>query len=166
MIITGKYLKKVMNDDGEIEITFSIPHYQSKWFEDIDKSKVYEISLKEKKSQRSIQQNDLLWAIISDIAEVQGYKDSWKLYLQILKKAGAKTTKIPIIEEAIPELKKAFRIVEPLYKLKIEDGELVLCECYHGSSSFNTKEMTELIETSLEWASNCEIDIRKYEVLK
>lgn len=41
-----------MNDDGEIEITFSIPHYQSKWLEDIDKSKVYEISLKEKKSQQ------------------------------------------------------------------------------------------------------------------
>ena len=34
MIITGKYLKKVMNDDGEIEITFSIPHYQSKWFKE------------------------------------------------------------------------------------------------------------------------------------
>lgn len=47
MIITGKYLKKVMTEEGNIEITFSIPHYQSKWLNDIDKSKVYEISLKE-----------------------------------------------------------------------------------------------------------------------
>lgn len=163
MKLTTKYLKRVVNEEGNVEITFSLPNYQAKWLDELDKTKDYEITIKEKSSQRSIKQNDKLWAIIGDIAEVQGYKDTWELYLQILKKAGAKTTKISVIKEAIKELKNAFRIVEPLYKLQNGDSELIVCECYFGSSSFSTKEMIELIETALEWASNCGIDTSKYD---
>jgi len=164
MKLTTKYLKRVVNEEGNCEITFILPNYQAKWLDELDKTKDYDMELKEHKSKRSLLQNDKLWAIIGDIAEVQGYKDTWELYLQILKKTGAKTTKISVVKEAIKELKKAFRIVEPRYKIKGDNGaEMIVCECYFGSSSFNTKEMYELIECALEWASSCDIDVRKYE---
>lgn len=164
MKLTAKYLKRVTNESNEVEATFSLPHYQSKWLDELDKSKTYEISIKEKKSDRSIQQNNLYWDIIGEIAKVQGYKDDTELHLQMLEKCGTKTTMIPVIKEAIPMLKEAFRVVKPMYKIKSEnDNELIVCKCYFGSSTFNTKEMTELIECALEWASNCGIDIRKYE---
>jgi hypothetical protein len=164
MKLTGKYVRKAYNENNECEITISVPRYQDKYLQEINKTDTYKISIDKEKSQRSILQNDKLWAIITDIANEQGYKDTWELYLQILKKSGAKTTKIPVIKEAIPELKKAFRIVTPLYKIKSDSGaEMIVTECYFGSSSFNTKEMSELIECALEWAENVGLDTRIYE---
>ena len=125
--------------------------------EGLDKEKSYTISINKVKSKRSLEQNRLLWALIGEIDQaISGrYADPWGIYIELLELAGAKSEVIIAPIAAERELKKSLRVVKLLryagdYK-GIEMGEF---RVFYGSSTFNTKEMTQLIDTALNYAEN------------
>ena len=122
---------------------------------DID---MLEVSIKKHKESRSVRQNNMLWAIIEKISlEVNGSKredDLWQTYRDLLKRANVKHVILAAVKKAKPILESNFRYVEELPNSMTTDKgvELVAFKCYIGSSQFDTKEMTELIETALDYA--------------
>lgn len=115
---------------------------------------------------RTLSQNSLLWAIIGEIDRKQNGRrsedGSTTIYAQLIKMARIKSDFLMVLEEALPSLKKAFRVVVERGKRNFNGNEMTVYECFLGSSSFSTKEMSDLIETALDYAERAGIDTAYY----
>jgi hypothetical protein len=129
------------------------------------KDKEIHATLKEFKSSRSIDQNDMLWAIITQVSDkVNGShqeQDLMNIYGTLLQRANIKREYIRTLVQARDILEQSFRaVLEVPNSRKIENGkETVGFWVYYGSSTFDTREMTQLIEVALDIATEVGIDI-------
>ncbi len=115
------------------------------------------VEIKEHLQSRSYEQNKLMWALISKIAIAQSgvaYQDEqWRVYGELLVKANVKREMVRCMVKAKDILDQNFRaVIEiPNSDKKTTQGEITKAYwVYYGSSKFNTKEMTQLIELALE----------------
>ena len=145
--VLGNYQRKVINESGNYEVTFEITDYQSKKLIEELENQTYNIELKKPRSKRSINQNAYLWACIHEIAKVEEIEEM-DIYCQLLDSCNAKYELIKTVEEAERTLKKAFRVVK-LLKFDDVNSKYAYFKCYYGSSKFDTKEMTKLLENVL-----------------
>lgn len=132
------------------------------------KDKEIHATLKEFKSSRSIDQNDMLWAIITQVSDkVNGShqeQDLMNVYGTLLQRANIKREYIRTLVQARDILEQSFRaVLEVPNSRKIENGkETVGFWVYYGSSTFDTREMTQLIEVALDIATEVGIDIDRH----
>ena len=118
-------------------LTFEIPYNVG-----LELGKDYTLDIKPYKQNRSLEQNNLLWSLIEQIAKETGY-DTWELYIWFIIESNIKVFTIEGISEK--EVISDYRAYE-----KINDG------CYrvwNGSSKFNTDEMTQFINFIMQKAS-------------
>lgn len=141
---------------------------------DLDQSKKYEVDIKEYKSKRSLEQNRYLWLLITEITKREngGRATSDDLiitYCNLLEQANAKFDFLLIQNKAISEFKKRFRAVRFINHVKIKGILYAQIQAFWGSSTMNTKEMSQLIDTTLEYAYEVGVnDVGNYwkEILK
>lgn len=158
--------RRALTEDGDMEITFKVNKHSYNWITACRelKTQPYAIEISKPRSKRSNDQNALLWKIIHDIAEHEDghLANDWDTYCALLESADAKHTDIVAPTEAEEE----FRKVQGLRAVKVlrpaqQDGYLIY-RLYPGSSTFNTKEMTNLIEVALDYASQIGLDTSYY----
>ena len=113
-----------------------------RWLFTQDRDKVFEI--KEHKEKRSNNANKLLWDCLGDIA-VALRADKWDVYLMMLKRYG-KYTYICAKPNAVEDIKKQWREVEEIGEIDINGQKAVQLLCYFGSSKYNTKEFSVLLD--------------------
>lgn len=106
----------------------------------------------------------MLWKIIHDIAEQEDghLANDWDTYCALLELADAKHTDLVAPAEAEEE----FRKVQGLRAVKVlrpaqQEGYLIY-RLYPGSSTFDTKEMTKLIDVALDYAAKIGLDTAYY----
>lgn len=141
---------------------------------DLDPSKRYEVDIKEYKSKRSLEQNRYLWLLITEIAKkenggIANQDNITATYCNLLEKANAKFDFILCPQNAIKEFKKRFRAIRINGTYTIENVEYMQLQVFYGSSTMNTKEMSNLIDCVLDYAYEVGIeDIDNYwqEILK
>lgn len=141
---------------------------------DLDPSKRYEVDIKEYKSKRSLEQNRYLWKLITEIAKVENggitnQDNITETYTNLLEKANAKFEFILCSPDAIKEFKKRFRAIRINGTVIIKTVEYTQLQVFYGSSTMNTKEMSNLIDCVLDYAYEVGIeDIDNYwqEILK
>lgn len=110
--------------------------------------KIFTCDIKEKREKRSLDANSYAWVLMDKIAkEIKSSKE--EVYLRMLEKYGV-FVYISVSEIAINSLRKTFRIVYPRGTV-VEDMDgitcvLRRCECYVGSSKYDTKEMSDFID--------------------
>lgn len=112
---------------------------------------LYTVEIKEYKSNRSIEQNRLMWAIIQEIAKVTG-NDEMEIYCMGLEKMNIQADfllGLPNIEDS---LKRQFRAVKIVENREYNGKTMTVFKCFSGSSKFNTAEMTQLIDFFLHLA--------------
>ena len=113
--------------------------------------KLLDIDMKVHREKRSRDANALLWACIGDItnalqAEERYEKtDKWEVYLKLLKRYG-KYTYIVAKPEAVDAVKKQWRETEVVGEIDIHGTSGVQMLCYFGSSTYDTAEMSRLID--------------------
>lgn len=116
--------------------------------------KKLEVQVKEYRSQRSLEQNRLLWALLGKMAEaMSGNKrrvSSEECYCIMLEEANVKYDYMLALPEAEDMLRKTFRAIRKLDEREVNGRKLNMYQYFIGSSKFNTKEMTELIEATLD----------------
>lgn len=117
-------------------------------------NKLYEI--KEYKTKRSLEQNKMLWKLIHLIAK-KTYQDDMDVYIGILEKADAKSDYIIAMPETENELKKNFRAVKFIRQQIVNKTTMNVYKVYIGSSKMNTKEMTELLDITLQICAKYQI---------
>lgn len=141
---------------------------------DLDQEKRYEVDIKEYKSKRSLEQNRYLWLLITEITKAQNggianQDNITETYTNLLEMANAKFDFILCPPNAIKEFKKRFRAIRINGTVLIKTVEYTQLQVFYGSSTMNTKEMSQLIDCVLDYAYEVGIeDIENYweEILK
>ena len=98
---------------------------------------------------RSLTANGLMWACLGELA-MSLRTDKWTLYLRLLKEYG-QYTYIVVRKEAVPAIKKQWRECEEVGRVKMRDTkgnevDAVQMLCYYGSSTYNSKEFSVLLD--------------------
>lgn len=116
--------------------------------------KKLEIDVKQYRSKRSLEQNRLLWVLLGKMANaMSGRKNkvsSEECYCIMLEEANVAYDYMLALPEAEPMLKKTFRVVRKIGEREVNGKTLNMYQYFIGSSKYDTKEMTELIEAVLD----------------
>ena len=110
------------------------------WLYNQDKDKKFEI--KEKREKRSLSQNSYAWELITKIGNILR-KSKEEVYLQMLKDYGQ--SEIVSILSSI-EPKGYFKYYEKIGTGVVNNKEFTHYKIFKGSSEFDSKEMTILID--------------------
>ena len=102
------------------------------------------IEIKKYRKKRSLDANGMLWACIGEIASVLR-TDKWDIYLQMLKRYG-KYTYICVKPAVVEAVKAQWRECEEIGNIDINGKEAVQMLCYFGSSTYDTKEFSVLLD--------------------
>lgn len=126
----------------------------------LDMDKTYICEIKEPKSKRSLEQNKLLWSLIHRIAK-ETYQDDMDVYCAVLERADALSDYVITAVDMQDTLRKSFRGVKFIRMQEVNGKDCYVFKVYLGSSKMNTAEMTELIEITMQVASELGIDTRE-----
>lgn len=163
--IIANYVRKVTNEEGNLEVTFEISNYHYKRYcQDLQK-KPYTLEIAEVKNKRSINQNNYLWALIHEITQHPNASsdDDWDMYCILLSMADAKYEYITCLAEALDTLKQEVRALQVLGYEQRENGtKWARCKVFIGSSKMNKEEMGKLIDKTLWYAEQLGIDTVYY----
>lgn len=133
----------------EISLTLDLPRRQAqeatqKAKEVLARGKVLEVEIRQHRHRRSLDANAYLWVLLSKMADVlHTTKD--ELYLEILARYGV-FTHIVVKPEAVDRVKQEWRTVRELGEVTVNGKTGVQLQCYFGSSTYNSKEMSVLID--------------------
>ena len=140
---------KAINQDfitGDVNITFSVnekalifPEYER-----LKASKRLSVVAKQYRKKRSLSANSYLWVMLQKMAEVLK-TDKWSLYLRMLKQYG-QFTYIVVKPSAVESVKKQWRECEEVGEVDVNGTKAVQMLCYYGSSTYDTKAMSVLID--------------------
>ena len=176
MIVADK-VRYITTDTGDIEVIFTVSGFNNKRIAQrlvsVLRDKKVELKAKEHRSQRSIDQNDMFWALVGEISQhVNGSRqesDMMNIYSNVLVRANVKRTYMRIPVEAKKLLEGHFRAFTPVPNSKRQEPNgMVTCGYwgYHGSSKFNIKEMTQLIDVALDICTELGLDNSQVEVVR
>lgn len=152
-----KAIYKGSHQKGDsLMIEFEIDKWTCQCLDELSEQE-YIVDISTKKQKRSIEQNRYMWALLTEIDEkVNGSRNPWNWYINAIKRTGVKTKIIYMQEESYEELKEMcmnrdgnIRAVESLGMV----DDLYAYRLFYGSSKFNTKEMSMLIDIVLDMAS-------------
>ncbi len=165
--LIADYVRKSRNEDGDLEITFALPNVMYEKYAESLKKQGYSLVINDIKEIRTLGQNGFLWALIREIAKNENSfsNDDWEVYCGLLRLAKAKYTYITVLEDGKDALSQAHgvRAVEWLGTETRENGKTFYkARIYLGSSQMDTKEMSVLIDKTLEYAENLGIDTEYY----
>lgn len=151
--------------DNKVAICFVVEnrYLANRIINEMQQHEKLQVEIKKYSNNRSLQQNDMLWAVIakvSDYANGERTQESLdKIYAEILTHANIRRDLVAVLPEALPTLKSSFRAVIPtgqtIESINEKTGKkatLLTCWVYHGSSKLNTKEMGELLDYTLSYA--------------
>jgi len=122
----------------------------------VDSDKVKSIEIKNKSKKRSLSANNYHWQLINKIAKKINSTDD-EVYDRMLRDWGTKEY-VAVVPEAISLLKKAYKIVEIVSKVKVNGKNAVQLRLIRGSSTYDTLEMSKLINGVVEEAKILDIE--------
>lgn len=146
MKFTGKLLNVVKDwASGQWNITFTINEDSAiseiNSIKDCEKLRIEAVKYSKK---RSLDANKLLWALLGQIAAALR-TDAWTVYLQMLKRYG-KFTYICVKPNVVDAVKSQWRECEEIGEVDINGRKAVQLLCYFGSSTYNTREFSVLLD--------------------
>ena len=162
MKLIGNFARVGKNENYETEITLTIRDNYKHLIKELNKDKLYSITISKAHDKRTEQQNKYMWALIGEIDKARNgdrSNDDWNIYLEALVRAGAKYTHLLVEPEAENMLRECFRAIQVVRRIKVKDKIFNDYKCYYGSSKTDKKEMANIIETLLDMASESGLDI-------
>lgn len=130
----------------------------------------YSVSLSKYRENRSLEQNRLLWELITRIVKAENggrstEDDRILLYCKLLKECGATSVYMEIEAKDLEKFKRSeiFR-AHRIIGFNNETNKVKVIG-YIGTSKMNTKEMSDFIDYVLDYASQYEIYKEDIEVL-
>lgn len=127
----------------------------------LEQGKVIEVEIDIKREKRSNNANAYLWALLAKIADVL-YTSKDDLYTMMLERYGA-FTHIIVKPNAVEAVKKQYRVVRELGPIKINGQEGIQLQCYFGSSLYDSKHFSVLLNGVIEEAKDLGIETKSEE---
>lgn len=120
------------------------------------KDKAYSCEIKEFKPKRSLDANTALWEMLSKMAAVlHTTKD--ELYLEVLERYGV-FTHIVVKPNVVDRVKKEWKTVRELGEVTINGKTGVQLQCYFGSSTYDSKEFSVLLDGVIQEAKEIGVE--------
>lgn len=139
-----------------IEITFVLDKNTNLSSIDELVNKDLDIVAKRHREKRSLDANAYLWVLCQKIAQrIDSTKDN--VYLELLGDAGVFTHSI-VKPEAVQRVKEQWRLVKELGEVTVNGKKGIQLQLYFGSSVYNTKEMSVLIDEAVRRAKELDIE--------
>lgn len=133
---------------GDYEVTLIVPKQEESNMEPLNEllndEKLKECKIDHKKKKRSLNANAYCWKLCTEIANVlRASKDD--IYVNVLKKYGQSSI-VSVLDEAVPIFMKSVKYAEEFGKGTINDKSFTHIKVFMGSSEYDTKEMSILID--------------------
>lgn len=145
MECTGR-IKDISLDWKTNQLNLALSINEKNAISEIDKLKDDKLSIKivKYRKKRSLDANGLLWYCLGQIA-ASLQADKWDVYLQMLKRYG-KYTYICVKPNMVDSVRSQWRETEVVGDVNINGSEAVQMLCHFGSSTYNTKEFSVLLD--------------------
>ncbi len=122
----------------------------------------YELTIVKAKKGRSLAQNRLLWELLGQISvkENGNTADDVNIYCQLIEQSGAKCEYmlVPAADDVLDRLRRVYRAVRVIESRWYKGKPMWMVKCFYGSSKMDTKEMSILIDKTIERAEADGID--------
>lgn len=129
---------------NKLNITFSLNERVEGEIDKIKDCEKLSIKAVKFKKKRSLDANAYMWVLLTKIAEaIQSSKDD--VYLEMLSRYGV-FTHIIVKPSVVDKVKAEWRTVRELGEINVNGTSGIQLQCYFGSSTYNTKEMSVLID--------------------
>lgn len=129
---------------GKLNVTFQINTEPIDEINELGQIPVLDIIAKKHRKKRSLDANGLLWHCLWQIANAL-HTDKWEVYLQMLKRYG-QYTYICVKPHMADAIKNQWRECEVVGTISINGAEATQMLVYFGSSTYNTKEFSVLLD--------------------
>ncbi len=128
----------------------------SKLKEVVAKGKELTVDIKQFRKKRSLDANGMLWAILNQMAEIlKTSKD--EVYLEMLNRYGV-FTHIIVKSDVAEKVKREWKTVRELGEVTVNGKTGIQLQCYFGSSTYDSKEFSVLLEGVISEAKELGID--------
>lgn len=122
----------------------------------LDKGKRLWMEIKQHRQKRSLDANGMLWALLAEMAAVLNTtKDD--LYLVMLERYGV-FTHIVVKPSVVDRVKAEWRTVRELGEITVNGQTGIQLQCYFGSSTYDQKEFSILLDGVISEAQEIGID--------
>ena len=129
----------------------------------LDKDTIYDVEINKHREKRSLNANAYLWKLVTEIGNILN-KSKEEVYLQMLIDYG-QSEMISILSEI--NVKGYFKYYKLAGTSILNGKEFNHYKIYKGSSEYNTKEMSILLEGAVQEAKNLGIKTKEdYEIEK
>ena len=156
MRIISTNIKIQFTESGH-EIVLSVPKCEIAELKEAVKSgKKLDVEIKVYRNKRSTDANAYMWVLLSKIADVL-HTDKDEVYLQMLERYGV-FTHIVVKPNVVDRVKAEWRTVRELGEVTINGQTGIQLQCYFGSSTYNTKEMSVLVDGVVSECKELEIE--------
>ena len=146
--MTGKFKYMSYTADMKPLVTFELDTVDGDWLDRI-KDKVLEITIEVFRKKRSLNANAYMWVLVGKIAEEIGVPEI-EVYQKAILDVGVHRDWHGLTEEDETTLKALWaRQGKGWFSERLDyepDGEHIILRTYYGSSVYNTKQMSRLID--------------------
>lgn len=146
MEFIGKIESIAYNLSGGVQVTLAADIKAEKLMQLKDIK--LDVKMSRHRKKRSVSANSLMWVYLQKMAEVL-QSDKWSVYLQILKKYG-QFTYVVVKPQAVDDFVKNWRESEVLGEIEVNGNKGVQILCYFGSSTYDTKDFSFLLNGLIE----------------
>lgn len=108
------------------------------------KNKKFSFEVKEDRAKRSLNANAYLWALLEQMANMLNTSKD-EVYLQMLERYGV-FTYLAVKSSVVERVEQEWRYVRNLGEATVNGKKAIQLQCYFGSSTYDTKEMSRLLE--------------------
>lgn len=156
-MITFNFEKAKWHQDSEgTWISFKVDRNKALEILSELKDKVYTCTIKLFRKDRSLDANAALWLMLSKMAQVLNTTKD-ELYLEMLDRYGV-FTHIVVKRNVVDRVKKEWRTVREIGEVTINGQHGIQLQCYFGSSTYNSKEFSKLLDGVIDEAKEIGID--------
>lgn len=130
---------------GKFQITFTVNEAgainEVNNIKDCEKLSIKAVKHREK---RSLDSNAYCWVLLQKMAD-KLHRDKWEIYLEMLGRYGV-FTHIIVKPHMVEKVKQEWRAVKELGEVCVNGTTGIQLQCYFGSSTYDSKEMSVLID--------------------
>jgi hypothetical protein len=109
----------------------------------INKGKELIVEIKQYRHKRSLDSNAYMWLLLNEMASILNTTKD-ELYIQVLDRYGV-FTHVVVKQNVVDRVKQEWRTVRELGEVTINGKTGIQLQCYFGSSTYDTKEMSILL---------------------
>lgn len=124
----------------------------AKLIETLDESKEYTIEVKEKKKKRSLDANSYFWALTDKLSEKLN-KPKTDIYREYIKEIGGVSDMLCMLDKAVDKFCECWASMGIGYQTDRIESKLEGCTnviAYYGSSTYDTAQMSRLIDMAVQ----------------